>query len=77
MDKCAYYISERITNMGDCESEIRSAYLQAVALRHEIEKENPSICALDSISKDLHKTLLGLKYFEFQIERRKTVGECL
>lgn len=45
-------------------------------LRSEMEKDAPSMEKVDAISKDIHKTLLDVKYFEFLVERRKTVGEC-
>lgn len=71
------YISERVVNMSDCEGSILSACTLVEILRGEVEKREPSMPTIDSLSKELHKTLLDLKYFEFQVERRKTVGACL
>jgi len=71
------YVSERVVNISDCERHILSSFTLIEMLRAEVEKADPAIVVIDSLSKDLHKELLELKYFEFLVERRNTVGECL
>ena len=67
------YISERVTNISELESLVRSAYYSAAALREELEKESPSTDRVDGLSKQIHLDLLKAKDFEFCVERRKTV----
>lgn len=69
------YISERVINIAELESLIRSAYYDIAALRKELEKENPSMGKIDELSKQVHLALLQAKDFEFCVERRKT--KCL
>ena len=68
------YISERVTNISELESLIRSAYCCAAALREEMEKGSPSTDRVDGLSKQIHMDLLKAKDFEFCVERRKTVA---
>ncbi len=63
--------------MADCERHIQSACALAERLRAEVEKKAPSMTVIDTLSRDLHKETLELKYFEFCVERRKTVVEAL
>ena len=67
------YISERVTNISELESLVRSAYYCAAELREELEKESPSMVRVDGLSKQIHLDLLKAKDFEFCVERRKTV----
>lgn len=67
------YISERVTNISELESLVRSAYYCAAELREELEKERPSMVRVDGLSKQIHLDLLKAKDFEFCVERRKTV----
>lgn len=67
------YITERVINISEIESLIKSAYDGIAALRRELEKENPSMDRIDELSKEIHLNLLKAKDFEFCVERRKTV----
>lgn len=66
------FISERIINLSELEAHIRSAYQDISSLRQELEKENPSMCKIDELSKQIHLSLLQAKNFEFCIEKRRT-----
>lgn len=66
------YESERIINIAEIETLIRSAYYDISELRSEVEKESPSMCKIDELSKQIHLKLLQAKDFEFCVERRKT-----
>ncbi len=68
------YISERVVNIAELESLIRSAYYDVAALRVEMETENPSMVKIDELSKRIHLSLLQAKNFEFCVERRKTIA---
>ena len=68
------YISERVINMAECEDLIRAANFTIGVLRKEFEKDEPYLPFIDEHTKSLHKLLLELSYFEFRVERRKTVG---
>jgi hypothetical protein len=67
------YVSERITNINECENHLFAARFAARQLRLELEKENPSLCKIDSLSKSVLDTLEFVDTFEFMIERRKTI----
>lgn len=67
------YESERVVNISEIESLIRSAYYDMAALRAEMEKESPSMGKIDELSKQIHLSLLQAKDFEFCVERRKTL----
>lgn len=65
------YISERVVNISELEILIRSAYYDTAALRSEMEKESPSMCKIDELSKQIHLLLLKAKDFEFCLEQRR------
>lgn len=66
------FISERIINISSLEATIRSAYFNVLELRSEMEKESPSMCKIDELSKQIHLALLQAKDFEFCLEQRFT-----
>ena len=68
------YITERVTNIAELERLVNSAYCGISALRAELEKENPSMCKIDELSRQIHADLLQAKDFEFCVERRKTTS---
>lgn len=68
------YITERVVNIAELEQLIYGAYYGVAALRTELEKENPSMCRIDELSKQIHLDLLRAKDFEFCVERRKTTS---
>lgn len=68
------YISERVVNISELETLIRSAYLAAAGIRIELESEKPSMDKIDELSKQMHLDLLRAKDFEFRIEQRKTTA---
>lgn len=76
MENSQRYISERIVNLKECETAIATAVDLSEYLRKEVEKENPSMTKINEFSKGLHKALIGVKYFEFEIEKRKVICEC-
>ena len=70
------YVSERVVNISECERHIQSAWTITERLREEVENEDPSLTTIDELTKDLHREMVELKYFEFLVERRKTVLSC-
>ena len=68
------YITERVVNIAELEQLIYGAYYGVATLRTELEKENPSMCRIDELSKQIHLDLLQAKDFEFCVERRKTTS---
>ena len=68
------YMSERITNMAECEERILSARILAKALLEELEAGSPSMQKIKGLSADIFGELSAVKDFEFRVERRKTSG---
>lgn len=66
-------ISERIINIGELESFIRSAYMDTVRVRTLVEDGRADTEQILSYLQSIQLTLLKAKDFDFFLEKRKVI----
>lgn len=66
------YMTERITNIGELETLVDSAYFKVRRICDLLEKENPPMFEIGELAKQVHVELLQVHNFDFCIERRLT-----
>jgi hypothetical protein len=66
-------LSERIINIGELESFIRSAYMDTVRVRTLVEDGRADTEQILSYLQSIQLTLLKAKDFDFFLEKRKVI----
>ena len=70
------YVSERVINISELEELIRLSYHAVVAIRNELDKQEPSVSQMAYLSEQAKQTLYEAVHFDFCVERRTTVSDA-
>lgn len=69
------YVSERVINISELEELIRLSYHAVVAIRNELDKQEPSVSQMAYLSEQAKQTLYEAVHFDFCVERRTTISD--
>ena len=69
------YVSERVINISELEELIRLSYHTVVAIRNELDKQEPSVAKMAHLSEQAKQTLFEAVHFDFCVERRTTISD--
>lgn len=69
------YVSERVINISELEELIRLSYHTVVAIRNELDKQDPSVAKMVYLSEQAKQNLSEAVHFDFCAERRTTVSD--
>ena len=69
------YVSERVINISELEELIRLSYHTVVAIRNELDKQDPSVAKMVYLSEPAKQNLSEAVHFDFSVERRTTISD--
>lgn len=69
------YVSERVINISELEELIRLSYHAVVAIRNELDKQEPSVAKMVYLSEQAKQNISEAVHFDFCVERRTTISD--